>query len=197
MTPQVSDSPVQARKHALRAASRAPRPLDRSRAGCDAVERLLGLPELGECQTVSLYAAIEDEVPVEAALRELRARGLQTVLPRVVGTDLFLFEVEDLDGLEIGYGGIREPVTGLPHVGPERVDLFFVPGMLFDRRGRRLGRGRGHFDRLLATARRDALLVGCSYADRVVEDLPTESLDVLMHVVVTEREVIRHASNGD
>ena len=71
-----------------------------------------------------------------------------------------------------------------------------MPGILFDRRGRRLGRGLGHFDRLLANARTDAVRVGCSYADRVVEELPEESWDILMHVVVTEREVIRNELLG-
>jgi 5-formyltetrahydrofolate cyclo-ligase len=189
-------SPVQARKHALRAASRASNPDGRARAGRDAIERLLALPELEECRTLSLYAAVEDEVPVEAATADLWARGLRTVFPRVSETGLKLFEVEDVDALEPGYGGIREPVAGLSEVGPGCVDVFFIPGMLFDRGGRRLGRGRGYYDRLLANARRDALRVGCSYADRVVEGLPTESWDVVMHLVVTEREVIRNERLG-
>ncbi len=129
-------------------------------------------------------------------MADLWARGLRTVFPRVSKAELRLFEVEDVDALEPGYGGIREPVAGVREVGPGYVDVFFVPGVLFDRGGRRLGRGRGYFDRLLANARRDALRVGCSYADRVVEDLPTESWDVLMHLVVTEREVIRNESLG-
>ena len=192
----MSDSGARVRKHALRAKSRAPRGEDRSRAEREALERLLELPELAGCQTVSLYAAIEDEVPAEAMQSELRGRGVRTVFPRVVGARLALFHVECLESLALGYGGIREPVGGLREVPLESVDLFCVPGILFDRRGRRLGRGRGHFDRLLAHARTDAVRVGCSYADRVVEELPEESWDILMHVVVTEREVIRNELLG-
>ena len=190
------ESPAQARKQALRAASRAAPPADRSLAARAILERLLQLSELDGCQTVSLYAAIEDEVPVEAALSPLRGRGVRTVFPRVEGAELAFFEVECLECLEPGYAGLREPAGRLARVEPERVDFLCVPGMLFDRRCNRLGRGGGHFDRLLATVRQDAYRVGASYADRIVEGLPDESWDVPMHMVVTELEVIRSESLG-
>ena len=165
-------------------------------AGRAILERLLQLSELAGCRIVSLYAAIEDEVPVEAALSRLRGRGMCTVFPRVEGAELAFFEVERLECLEPGFAGIREPALGSPRVDPERVDFLCVPGMLFDRRCHRLGRGGGHFDRLLATVRPDAYRAGCSYADRIVESLPAESWDVPMHMVVTEQEVIRSESLG-
>ena len=80
---------------------------------------------------------------------------------------------------------------------PEEVDLFVVPGLLFDRAGRRLGRGGGHLDRLLGRARKDAARVGLCYAQRVVQELPAAPWDVAMHVVVTDREVIRPERPGE
>lgn len=180
----------------LRAASRTAPPAGRPAAARAILEKLLQLSELNGCRIVSLYAAIDDEVPVETAISQLRGRGVRTVFPRVEGAELAFFEVEGLEVLEPGYAGIREPANGLVRVGPERVDFLCVPGMLFDRRCCRLGRGRGHFDRLLATVRPDACRVGCSYADRIVESLPEESWDVPMHMVVTEQEVIRSESLG-
>ncbi len=190
------ESPAQARKQALRVASRVTPPAGRSSAARAILARLLQLSELDGCRIVALYAAIEDEVPVEAALSPLRGRGVRTVFPRVEGAELAFFEVERPECLEPGYAGIREPAGGLARVDPERVDFLCVPGMLFDRRGYRLGRGGGHFDRLLATVRPDMYRVGCSYADRIVESLPEESWDVPMHMVVTELEVIRSESLG-
>lgn len=184
---------VKARKDALRAAAHASRQPDRSRAARHALDRLLELAELGARRTVSLYASSGDEVPVETALVELRSRGHRTVLPRVEGCCLVLIEVGDPQELEIGFRGLREPRRGLPDVSPEQVDLFFVPGVLFDRLGRRLGRGGGHFDRLLARARADALRIGCSYSDRIVDELPVGRFDIPMHLVLTEGELIRVA----
>ncbi len=192
----MTESPAQARKQALRAASRAAASGGRSPAARAILERLLQLSELEGCRIVALYAAIEDEVPVEQALSPLRGRGVRTVFPRVEGAELAFFEVRCTQGLEPGYAGIREPARGLARVDPQHVDFFCIPGMLFDRRCCRLGRGGGHFDRLLATASPSAYRVGCSYADRIVESLPEESWDVPMHMVVTEQEVIRRESPG-
>ena len=190
------DWPAQARKQALRAAPRGAPPAGRSAAARTILERLLQLSELDGCRIVSLYAAIEDEVPVEDALSLLRERGVRTVFPRVEGAELALFEVERLECLEPGYAGIREPASGTARVDPELVDFWCVPGMLFDRRCCRLGRGKGHFDRLLGTVGPRAYRVGFCYADRIVETLPEESWDVPMHMVVTEQEVIRSESLG-
>ena len=71
------------------------------------------------------------------------------------------------------------------------MDVFLVPGLLFDRAGRRLGRGGGHFDRLLARACPGALRVGVCVAERVVDELPEGPWDVRMHRIVTEHETLR------
>lgn len=69
-----------------------------------------------------------------------------------------------------------------------------VPGMAFDRTGHRLGRGAGVYDRFLATLPPTALRIGLVPSSRLVDRLPTDPHDVPMHVVATEREVLRVAS---
>jgi 5-formyltetrahydrofolate cyclo-ligase len=76
-------------------------------------------------------------------------------------------------------------------VSVAEVDVFLVPGLLFDRAGHRLGRGGGHYDRLLRGARRTALRAGICYAERLVAEVPAEERDVSMDVIVTESEVLR------
>lgn len=68
-----------------------------------------------------------------------------------------------------------------------------VPGMAFDRTGHRLGRGAGVYDRFLATLPPTALRVGLVPSNRLVDRLPVDPHDVPMHVVATEREVLRLA----
>ena len=71
-----------------------------------------------------------------------------------------------------------------------------VPGLAFDRRGHRLGRGAGVYDRFLATLPPHVLRIGVIPAALVVPELPTEPHDVPMHFVVTEREVIAANAPG-
>lgn len=163
------------RKAALRAGAKGARGRDRSGVGLAVLERLISLPELSSARVVALYRALGDEVPVEECARWLLARGAEVVYPVVVGPELELAADPSLPG----------------RIAIENVDLFIVPGLLFDRAGRRLGRGGGHYDRLLARRREGALLVGVCYTDRVVDALPDDPWDVAMHLVVTDQFVLR------
>lgn len=188
----MADPEAQARKRVLRAQARAAEPVPRDPKRADAaLARLLGLAELVGAGTVSLFAASAHEIPVERLLAALAPR--RAVFPRVVDERIELHEVRGLDGLRPGFAGLLEPAGDAPRVAAAEVDAFVVPGLRFDRRGARLGRGAGHYDRLLAGARPDALRIGTCYSDQVVEALPEASWDVCMHVVVTDQEVLHCA----
>ncbi len=191
------DEPVEARKRVLRAAARALQAGGLERAAAEAQRRLLELPELESVGVVSLYAAAAHEVPTNELVAALGVRGTRLVFPLVHGLELRLLEARGLEDLAPGYQGILEPPGDGSEVRPEEVDLFVVPGLLFDRAGRRLGRGGGHLDRLLGRVREDALRVGLCYAQRVVGELPAAPWDVPMHVVVTDEEVIRPERPGE
>jgi len=171
----MADGVVAERKAALRARFRGVRGQRRDESARRALDRLLALPELESARVVAFYAAIGDEVPVETAAERCRIRGVRTVYPVVSGPEL-----------ELASDPAREE-----RVAAAEVDLFVVPGVLFDRAGRRLGRGGGHYDRLLARRRPGALRVGICYADRLVDELPHEPWDVPMDVVVSDLVTLR------
>lgn len=69
--------------------------------------------------------------------------------------------------------------------------LIIVPGLAFDREGRRLGNGGGYYDRFFAgTTARDALRIGFAYAFQLVGALPAEAWDAPMHAIATEEGLI-------
>jgi 5-formyltetrahydrofolate cyclo-ligase len=72
-----------------------------------------------------------------------------------------------------------------------RFDLLVVPGVAFDRRGIRLGRGAGCYDRFLPTIPPPAALVGLAWSWQVVDELPADRWDVPVDAVVTEEGVVR------
>jgi 5-formyltetrahydrofolate cyclo-ligase len=182
-------APIEAEKRRLRAWARGlPAPPD---GETRVRERLLALDELRAPGTVCLYAATGSEVPTAEAARELAARGATLVYPRVCGAGLELRAVAGPGALRPGFRGIPEPRAGADPVDPREVDLFVVPGLVFDRGGYRVGRGGGHYDRLLEAAGSRARRIGLCYADRVVARVPAASWDRPVHCVVTESEVIR------
>lgn len=187
------------RKRELRA--RARRIPSEPAAARAALERLVALEVWEGVRAVALYAAHGHEPPTDALARVLVERGVEVAWPRVEGGRIALRACPPAE-LVPGHRGIPEPASGAPAVEPVRVDVFVVPGLLFDRRGARLGRGMGHYDRLLSGGRSDSLRIGLTCAARLVDALPVDAWDVSMHRVVTEREVIsespvRKSPEGD
>jgi 5-formyltetrahydrofolate cyclo-ligase len=193
---EVGDS----RKVALRRATlQARRELtrgERQAASAAAVERLLRLPELRrDVHTVLLYAAQPDELDVGGLVGPLRARGVRTLFPRVRGDHLELVAASDLLTLTLGYRGIHEP-TG-PAIDPAVVDAAVVPGVAFDPHGARLGRGGGHYDRLLAALPEGCVRIGACFSCQVVPAVPMEPHDEPVDLVVTDRAVHRAGGRPD
>ena len=90
----------------------------------------------------------------------------------------------------VGSFGIGEPAAG--EAWPiEDIDLIVVPAVAYDRRGRRLGRGGGFYDRFLARGGLRARTCGLAFAQQIVQELPAESHDYPVEIVVTDREVLR------
>lgn len=82
--------------------------------------------------------------------------------------------------------GFEQPMAGAPLVDPNDVGVVLVPGLAFDRRGGRLGRGAGYYDRFLPTFPSGTRRVGVAPAWLVVEVVPTDPHDVPMTHVATE-----------
>jgi len=156
--------------------------------------RLADLPRYVDARTVMSYVHVRSEVRTQDFLRAALARGRRIVVPYCVGGDLGLFLLADMDELSPGTIGIPEPraeLRGRPEkrVDAAELDLVVVPGVAFDRRGARLGYGRGYFDKLLARVRPDTLLVGLAFECQVFPAIPVEPHDVCMDLVITEENV--------
>lgn len=106
------------------------------------------------------------------------------VYPAVRGPDIEFRIVRNHAGdLEPGSFGILEPRPHLPAVEVADIDVFFCPGLAFDRRNHRLGRGKGFYDRMLAGARPDAVRIGVGFPCQIVEDVWPEAHDQQMDLV--------------
>lgn len=192
----MSSSEQPARKAELRALARRIAAGDRACAATVAWSRLLELPEFARARTIAFYSAIGDEVPVDAVALESRSQGHRTVYPIRTEAGIEMGLATRDDSLRLAMGGIREPEQDSIRVPVEEIDAFLVPGLMFDRNCRRLGRGGGHYDRLLGRARVGAASIGICYAEHVVDELPEDPWDVAMDLVVTDRFVVRRFLRG-
>ncbi len=170
-------------------------PLWRARAAVEATRLALELVEREGAATVALFASFDSEIDTHPLIGGLLARGCRVALPRVSPSSrgLELRAVGAFPGdCRAGPFGILEPdplVCGEELSGRE-VDLAFVPGLLFDAEGWRLGYGGGYYDRLLSSGR-PRLVIGLAYSTQLVDVLPHDSWDSPVDAILTERSLSR------
>ena len=149
----------------------------------EAVARLMALPQMAAAKTVMLYYSLPDEVSTHELADRLVECGKVVVLPVVTGpAEMELRRYRSADDLSMGAFGIMEP-TGEPFTSLAEIDLAVVPGMAFDTRGNRLGRGKGYYDRFLSQLPR-ATKVGLCFPFQKFPGVPTDENDVRMDLVI-------------
>ncbi len=135
-----------------------------------------------QASVVLLYWSMADEVQTHRFV-ERWYRQKTLLLPCVDGDDLRLRQYTGPDCLVAGEQfGIGEP-TGEEWTDLEAVELIVVPGVAFDGRGHRMGRGRGFYDRLLKSTPR-AVKIGVGYDFQMLDAVPVEPHDVNMDLVI-------------
>lgn len=95
--------------------------------------------------------------------------------------------------LKKGRFGIQEPVEPV-FAAANELDLIIVPGVAFDRAGRRIGRGGGFYDRLLPQYR--AVRAGICFDFQCLPDIPAEQHDIQMDFLVTETKILKFEMNS-
>ena len=161
-------------------------PSRRREASTRLCHALLEMPEFLAARKVLGFCPLPAEPDVQPALRYLRTLGAVICLPRwnPATSEYLPAVVISEDELVPGPFEVPEPPPTTPLVPWAELDLVLVPGLAFDPMGRRLGRGRGYFDRILSRAPQ-ARRWGLAFGVQVVDVVPAEPHDIHMHVLVT------------
>lgn len=161
----------------------------------DIVDQVLLLHEYVRARGIACYVSKDSEVNTRTLLRNALDRDKRVLVPVVKAGDIDLFfsEIKEL-GKELAPGtfGILEPKPEFVRpVDLDAVDLIFVPGIVWDRDGYRLGWGRGYFDRVLTKLPPHVRSAGLAFNMQLVSRVPRDQFDVPVDMVVTESRVIR------
>ena len=141
---------------------------------------------------VLLYAATENEINVREIAEVALARGKKIAFPRCdkEAHTMQYHIVSSLDELAPDAYGILEPPAGNPIYDPEK-DLgsavCFVPGLVYDKAGYRLGYGKGFYDRYLSHF--SGCTLGVVYSDYILPTVPRGRFDVSVNILLTEKGV--------
>jgi 5-formyltetrahydrofolate cyclo-ligase len=153
------------------------------------------VPAVAAARSLLLYASTTEEADTDAIAAEAVRRGIEVVYPRCVVETLAMTlhcvaAPEPGRLLRTGAYGLREPdAAACAEVRADSIDVALVPGLAWDRRGTRLGRGAGYYDRLFAVPGWRAARVGLFFAVQELGTLPADPWDAPLDATVTEREV--------
>lgn len=137
-------------------------------------------------RNILMYHSLPDELSTREFIDRWHTRK-NFFLPRVNGLDMEILPF-DRSRLALGAFHIEEPM-GDETTDVADMELIVVPGVAFDRKGNRVGRGKGYYDRLLPRSK--AVKVGVGYDFQLIdEDLETEPHDARVDVVITRSTTI-------
>ena len=135
---------------------------------------------------ILMYRSLDDELSTREFIDRWHERK-KFYLPRVNGVNLDILPY-DRSRLHLGAFNIEEP-DGDDTVDFSSIELVIVPGVAYDRRGNRVGRGKGFYDRLLSDT--GAVTIGVAYDFQLYDEIEPDEFDIPVQYVITEKGIIK------
>jgi 5-formyltetrahydrofolate cyclo-ligase len=168
------------------------------REGIEAAARLSETGEWNRYRRMLIYVPMKNEFDTGPLLARAFAEGREVYVPRAEGDSVMRFyRIPDADGpWSIGAFDIREPLACTeetlfkPGDGPA---FIATPALAFDRKGNRMGRGGGYYDRFFASLPEggDFFLCGYCFSMQVIDEVPMGTFDRRVDALCTAREYLR------
>jgi 5-formyltetrahydrofolate cyclo-ligase len=166
-------------------------PATEARASGQVIQKaFIASAEFRKARAVALYAPIHNEVDTKEVFAEALVTSKTVLYPAVCSGKLEFRQVIALNMLQNGAFGIPEPADCCEVHDSREVDLIVIPGIAFDVTGKRVGYGKGYYDKTLHHLEGQGKLVGFCYDFQLVESIAGEPHDVLMDLLITEKRVI-------
>jgi len=162
---------------------------EKSRKAC---QNLVSIPQFQSASMIMMFLSLPHEVDTSEAILNAWQLGKAVAVPKVSFQQRHMIAVQ-INSLETGISteasGLQNPVAGVP-VAFEEIDLVVTPGLGFDKKGNRLGRGGSYYDRFFANTELKASRCGFGFAEQLVETIPVAEHDEPVDILVTEKEII-------
>jgi len=154
------------------------------------IETIRSLDSFRKANSMALYVPVRGEVNL---LSLWMGSEKDVYFPKISPEIIAFHRAESMNDFAPGCYGIPEP-TCRDACNVCDIDLIVVPGIAFDRRGYRLGYGKGYYDRLIENYP-DVKTIGVCFDEFLMEKLPDDPWDRNVDMVVTQFSVIK--TNGE
>lgn len=163
---------------------------ERDALSFDIVNKCLSLP-LWEALTFHLFLPIEKQAEIDTTilLTLLQGKDKQVILSKMSPEkELIHFLLTEQTRIREGKWGVPEPDGGLA-ITTNQIEVVFVPLIIFDRIGHRVGYGKGYYDRFLSQCSPNTIKVGLSFFEAVDKIVSTANHDIALDYCITPKKV--------
>ncbi len=159
---------------------------DKAEQAAEILNKIETHPEFIKAKTILMYWSLNDEVPTHDFIKKWHD-SKTILLPVVKGHQMTIKPYSPDTIMEKNSLGVQEPQQVSDYL--DQVDLAIIPGVAFDRNKRRLGRGRGYYDRYFKNRRFHKW--GVCFDFQLYHKIPSASFDIRMDKVITPNEIIQ------
>lgn len=156
---------------------------DRNRKSRIIKKRLFNTTIFKKAKRVMCYISLAGEVDTGKMIKEAQKLGKIIVVPVCRDRKIIACLLDNEAKLERGPYGVWEPVNKKP-VSLKSLDLVLVPGLAFDKKGNRLGRGKGYYDRFLTKIPDKITSIGLAFDFQILPSIPTTTADVTVKRII-------------
>ena len=131
---------------------------------------------------------INNEVETDEIVNLLFMKNKRVFVPKILGKDLLNIEIDNNTNYFLNQLGIREPISS-NQKDASLLEVIFVPLLIFDKLGHRVGYGGGYYDKFLVNIKDDVFKIGLSLFDPIDKIKDIEKHDISLDYIITPKRV--------
>lgn len=150
--------------------------------------KVISSKEYKESKIIFIFVSYGSEVDTHRIAKQALRDEKIVCVPKIISKQegMSIVEIKRFEDLEPSSYGILEPKDDEFKVNEASIDVSFLPGLAFDKRGGRVGYGGGFYDRFLRKARKDSPKIGLAYSFQIFEKVPMEQNDEFIDGIITD-----------
>jgi len=148
-------------------------------------------PLLKKKDPVMVYLSIQSEVKTTGFITYLLRKNFKVYVPSIKNGIIIPLLLKKKAKMKKGAFRIFEPAKKIPLKSIKSLGLVIVPGIAFDRRGNRLGFGKGFFDRFMKKLPKKTKKIALAFSRQIIPRVPSTKQDIKVDYIITEKNILK------
>ncbi|QXE17510.1 5-formyltetrahydrofolate cyclo-ligase [Clostridium sp. 001] len=152
------------------------------------LQKVIESEEYNKANIIFIFVSYGSEVDTHRIIKKALEQGKNICVPKVISKEdgMVAVRIHDFNELKSGAYGILEPEDTKFKVEEASIDLCYIPGVAFDKRGGRVGYGGGYYDRFFKKLRENSKKIALAYRFQVLDEVPMEKHDMFIDGIISD-----------